>query len=152
MKEYHVAKFFPPFEIARAARERYRNGTLNEALAVARSADLVTPREHDVAELIEEFSSLFEELKIPDRDGADFAVIVPIVWNGTSHRTTVTLDFGRRALAVVNHPKLGSGPIPAEVYLCDLHLPQNLRHELLSVLVTYKITESGCAAPEPRVD
>lgn len=143
-----MAKFFPPVEIARAARERYRSATLNEALAVARSADLSTPREHDVAEMIEEFSALFEELGIPDRDGADFAVIVPVVWNGVSTRTTVTLDFGRRLLAVVNHPKLGSGPMPDDVYLCDVHLPQNLRHELLSVLVTYKITESGCALPD----
>lgn len=147
-----MAKFFPSVEIARAARERYRNGTLNEALAVARSADLSTPREHDVAGMIEEFSSLFEQLGIPDRDGADFAIIVPVVWNGVSHRTTFTLDFGRRLMTVVNHPKFGTGPLPAEVYLSDLHLPQNLRHELLSVLVTYKITESGCAAPQERGD
>lgn len=143
-----MARFFPPLETALRARSRYADGTLAEALTIARSAPMETPRETDLPALVEEFAGLLETLGIPDRDGTDFAVIVPIVWAGRSHRTTVTLDFGRRLLTVVNHPVLGTGPIPDEVLLHDLHLPQNLRHELLTVLVSYK----NLAASEQAAD
>lgn len=133
-----MARYFPPLEVARMARERYQDGTLAEALTIARSAPLDTPRENDVPDLLDEFAGLLESLGIPDRDGTDFAVIVPVVWAGRSIRATVTLDFGRRLLTVVNHPVFGTVPIPKDVLLHDLQLPQNLRHELLTVLVTYK--------------
>lgn len=136
-----MARFFPDVETSTAARTAYRAGTLAEALAIARGADLATPREHDLPEMIEEFASLLESLGVPDRDGTDIAVIVPIAWNGRSLRNTVGLDFGRRLLTLVNHPVFGTGPLSDEILFCDLHLPQNLRHELLTVLVTYRNVE-----------
>lgn len=133
-----MAKFFPTVEVSRAARDVYRSATIGEAMAALATAGLSTPHTNDMGEMIEEFCTLLDELGVPDRDGADFAVIVPIVFNGVARRSTVTLDFGRRLLAVVNHPVLGSGPVPPEVFVSDVHLPQNLQHELLAVLVTYK--------------
>lgn len=133
-----MARFFPNASVACTARETYAEGTMIEALAVAGLASLDTPREFDVAEMLDELAALLLELDVPDRDGVDFAVIVPVTWNGTTIRATVTLDFGRRLLQFINHPQFGSGPIPQELYLSDLAFPTNLRKELLSALITYK--------------
>lgn len=133
-----MARYFPDAPVARTARETYAEGMMIEALAVAGLAGLDTPRESDVPALLDELAELLTELDVPDRDGVDFAVIVPVTWNGATTRATITLDFGRRLLQFINHPQFGSGAIPQELYLVDLEFPANLRKELLSALITYK--------------
>lgn len=133
-----MPRFFPDADTARLARETYAEGTMIEALAVVGISGLETPREFDVPPLLDELAQLLEELDVPDRDGVDFAVIVPVTWNGTTSRATVTLDFGRRLLSFTNHPQFGTAPVPQELYLADLAFPVNLRYELLTALITYK--------------
>ena len=133
-----MSRFFPTPDLAREARETYAEATMIDALAVVGDCGLEKPREFDIPEMLDELADLLTELDVPDRDGIDFAVIVPATWNGTVTRATVTLDFGRRLLQFINHPQFGSGPIPQDLYLVDLEFPSNLRKELLAALITYK--------------
>ena len=133
-----MPRFFPTPDNARAAREMYTTATLKDALPMLDAGSLETPRTRDWRDMVEEYCTLLEALGVPDRDGVDFAVIVPVMIDGDRHSRSVSLDIGRRALCFASDPKFGCGPLPDDVVLGDPDLAKNLRDALLPVLVTYK--------------
>jgi hypothetical protein len=133
-----MARFFPPHDAASKAREVYKTGTVADALSQFDSESIEAPRTRDWREMIEEFCSLLESLGVPDRDGADLAVIVPVFWAGACHKRSISLDIGRRALAFARQPDSGPGAVTDEVFVEDPELAKNLRDALIPVLVSYK--------------
>jgi hypothetical protein len=133
-----MSRFFPTSEDAREARNAYKTGTLSQSLARLDLDQLETPRTRDWREMIEEFCRLLESLGVPDRDGADFAVIVPVSWQGNSSPRSISVDIGRRALAFARQPDSGPVVVSDEVFFDDSDLAKNLRNALIPVLVSYK--------------
>lgn len=133
-----MPRFFPSHEVATKAREVYKTGTIAEALLEFDDEPIELPRTRDWHEMIEEFCSLMESLGVPDRDGADLAVIVPVFWAGSSYKRSISLDIGRRALAFARQPDSGPGTVTDEVFTEDPELAKNLRDALMPALVSYK--------------
>ena len=88
--------------------------------------------------MVEEFCSLVDHVGIPDRDGADVGVIVPLKWEGLDTKRLVSIDFGRRALAFARQADFGPSDLTDEVFIEDPDFARNLRDALLPLLVTYK--------------
>lgn len=142
-------RFFPSSEQTRQARRSYASGNLKEPwLAFERTA-LELPTARVWRDMIEEFCLLVDRLGVPDRDGADVGVIVPVRWDGVETKRLISIDFGRQALAFAR--QTDSGPnVPAdEVFAEDPDLAGNLRDALLPLLVTYK-NGSGPGSYEPE--
>ena len=82
-----MAKFFPHSSHVREARELFWSEASSEAQAIIAGDALETPRARDWREMIEEYCALLEDLGVPDRDGADVGVIVPVVWERPAWHT-----------------------------------------------------------------
>ena len=133
-----MSRFFPSVTKARESREVYVTGALAEAVLVLESGVLETPGTNDWRDMVEEFCALLESLGVPDRDGADIGVIVPLNWLGSSSKRLVSVDIGRRALAFARQTPDGPSVMSDEVYLEDPLFAKSLRDALIPTIATYK--------------
>ena len=143
-----MARFFPHSSHVREAREVFWSEGLSEAQVIIAGDALESPRACDWREMIEEYCTLLEDLGVPDRDGADVGVIVPVVWSGQRGTRLISVDIGRRALAFARQPENAPGEVTNHVFLEDADLAKNLRDALVPVLLTYK-NENPSSSTEP---
>jgi hypothetical protein len=137
-----VYEFFPAPARVIEARQVLATGHFGELDALMGVAELRTPSDADLGQLIDEFRALAAELGLSGQDSAlGFVVLVPVTVSGTTHTTPVLVDTEYRELAFTSHPELGAGSIPDEILVENPRLVAAVREELLGVIATWHNSE-----------
>ncbi len=131
-------EFFPTSERVIEARAVLATGHFGDLEALMGVAELRTPSDADLDQLIDEFQALASELGLNDAGGSlGFVVLVPVTVNRITHTTPVLVDTEFRELSFTSHPELGAGAISAELLVENPRLVADVRDELLGVIATW---------------
>lgn len=131
-------EFFPSSERVIEARSVLATGHFGDLEALMGVAELRSPSDADLDQLIDEFQSLVAELGLNEADGTlGFVVLVPVTVNRITHTTPVLVDTEFRELSFTSHPELGAGGISGELLVENPRLVADVRDELLGVIATW---------------